>query len=76
MQQDRWKNVQESSTGSPRLTAAGNRNITKPYDIKNNIDLEYGCSVEYAYENYGDREIVRIQSVFENGNAYFVFSIK
>ena len=46
------------------------------YDIKNNVDLEYGCSVEYAYEHYGDREIVRIQSVFENGNAYLVFSIK
>ena len=45
------------------------------YDVGNNVDLEYGCSVEYAYVNYGEREIKRVQPVYENGNAYLVFSI-
>ena len=54
----------------------GDMQICIVYDIKNNVDLKYGCSAEYAYEHYGDREIVRIQSVFENGKAYLVFSIK
>lgn len=46
------------------------------YDKNADIDLEYGCSVEYAYEHYGDREIDRVHTVLEHGCAYIIFSIK
>ena len=45
------------------------------YDICNNVDLEYGCSVEYAYEHYGDREVKRISADFDQGHRYIVFHI-
>lgn len=45
------------------------------YDHNANIDLHYGCSVEYAYEIFGEREIKRVYSVIENYYAYIVFSI-
>ena len=45
------------------------------YDSGSDIDLHYGCSVEYAYEVFGEREIKRVQSTYENGSAYIVFSI-
>ena len=45
------------------------------YDYHANIDLHYGCSVEYAYEVFGEREIHRVFPVMENGNVYTVFSI-
>ena len=45
------------------------------YDVGNNVDLHYGCSVEYAYEIFGEREVKRVQPVFEDGTAYIVFSI-
>ena len=30
------------------------------YDQGNNLDLDNGCSVEYAIKTYGDREVKRI----------------
>ena len=45
------------------------------YDCKTNADIEYGCSAEYAYKHYGDREVKRIASVFEKGQSYIVISI-
>ena len=45
------------------------------YDRSNNVDIEYGCSVEYAYEHYGEREVHRVFAAYENGTEYIVFSI-
>lgn len=45
------------------------------YDSYTNTDIEYGCSVEYAYKLYGEREINRVNAVYENEDTYFVFSI-
>lgn len=45
------------------------------YDCNANADIEYGCSAEYAYKHYGDREVVRISSTFEKGQSYIVISI-
>ena len=53
----------------------GDMQLCIVYDISNNVDIEYGCSVEYAYKHYGEREIRRISSVMEDGCAYIVFSI-
>ncbi len=46
------------------------------YDTNANADIEYGCSAEYAYKHYGDREVQRISSVFEKGQSYIVISLK
>ena len=35
------------------------------YDSNANADIEAGCSVEYAVEQYGERELKHIQA-FEN----------
>lgn len=46
------------------------------YDSNANADIEYGCSAEYAYKHYGDREVKRISSVFEKGQSYIVISLR
>lgn len=45
------------------------------YDRCNNVDLECGCSVEYAYKTYGEREVHRVMTAYENGTSHLVFSI-
>lgn len=32
------------------------------YDWEENVDLENGCSVEYAIDKYGDRTVRRISA--------------
>lgn len=32
------------------------------YDVKTNTDLENGCSVEYAIENYGEKEVKHLEA--------------
>ena len=36
------------------------------YDWGNNKDIDNNCSIEYAVKNYGDRDVRRIYSCFEN----------
>lgn len=45
------------------------------YDHNANTDLHYGCSVEYAYEHYGEREIHGVFPTMEYEDLYIVFSI-
>lgn len=35
------------------------------YDSKTNADIENGCSIDYAVEKHGDKEVIRIEA-FEN----------
>ena len=35
---------------------------TVVYDYDRNIDVENGCSVEYAIEHYGEKEVRRIHA--------------
>lgn len=35
------------------------------YDSKTNTDIENGCSIDYAVEQHGDKEVIRIEA-FEN----------
>jgi hypothetical protein len=35
------------------------------YDSKTNTDIENGCSIDYAVETHGDKEVIRIEA-FEN----------
>lgn len=32
------------------------------YDIATNADIEAGCSIEYAVEHYGDKEVKHIEA--------------
>lgn len=57
------------------FSQTGNIQLCIVYDIANNVDLENGCSVEYAYEHYGEREVKRISADFEQGYRYVVFHI-
>lgn len=47
------------------------------YDWAKNIDLEKGCSIEYAIEHYGECEVKKIQSCYESdeGQDYLVITI-
>lgn len=45
------------------------------YDLKNNIDLEYNCSIDYAIKNYGEYEVIKINSCYENGRHSLVITI-
>lgn len=45
------------------------------YDRSNNVDLENGCSIEYAYKNYGEREVMNVSATYENDLAQLVFTI-
>ena len=44
------------------------------YDFEKNIDLER-CSIEFAIKYYGDSEIKRITSCFENSVSYLIITI-
>lgn len=35
------------------------------YDCNKNVDLEVGCSLEYATSNYGEYDIIRIGSYYD-----------
>lgn len=45
------------------------------YDFSENIDLETGCSIEYAIKHYGDRGLHRISSLYEDGCSYLLLSL-
>ena len=45
------------------------------YDYTKNIDLETGCSIEYAIKHYGDRDLHRISSLYEDGCSYLLLSL-
>jgi hypothetical protein len=47
------------------------------YDANHNKDLEYGCSVDYALDNYGDYEVTHIHSYYDHANFkdYLVITI-
>ena len=45
------------------------------YDCHENIDLESGCSIEYAIKHYGDRDLHRISSLYEDGGSYLLLSL-
>ena len=45
------------------------------YDCHENIDLETGCSIEYAIKHYGDRDLHRISSLYEGGYSYLLLSL-
>lgn len=43
----------------------GNVQFAIIYDSKTNEDIENGCSIDYAVERHGEKEVVRIEA-FEN----------
>ena len=45
------------------------------YDCHENIDLETGCSIEYAVKHYGDRDLHRVSSLYEDGCSYLLLSL-
>ena len=45
------------------------------YDCRENIDLETGCSIEYAIKHYGDRDLHRVSSLYEDGCSYLLLSL-
>ena len=45
------------------------------YDFNENIDLETDCSIEYAIKHYGDRDLHRISSLYEDGCSYLLLSL-
>ena len=45
------------------------------YDLETDTELEYGCSVEYAVANYGEREVKRISSAYVNFYPCVVITI-
>ena len=45
------------------------------YDFNENIVLETGCSIEYAIKHYGDRDLHRISSLYEDGCSYLLLSL-
>ena len=45
------------------------------YDCHENIDLETGCSIEYAIKHYGGRDLNRIASLYEDGCSYLLLSL-
>ena len=45
------------------------------YDCHENIDLETGCSIEYAIKHYGDRDLHRVSSLYEDGCSYLLLSL-
>ena len=40
----------------------GNIQMAIVYDTSSCADIESGCSIEYAIEQYGDREVKQIQA--------------
>lgn len=51
------KSVLYSSRGSVQFAIL--------YDSKTNADIENGCSIDFAVENHGDKDVIRIEA-FEN----------
>ena len=51
------KSVLRSNRGSVQFAIV--------YDNKTNTDIESGCSIDYAVEKHGDKEVIRIEA-FEN----------
>ena len=45
------------------------------YDRETDLDLAYGCSVEYAVKTYGDCIVKNISSVLEEEMAYILITI-
>lgn len=56
----------------------GNIQFAIVYDATHNKDLEYGCSVDYALDSYGEYEVTRIQSYYDHANFrdYLVITIE
>ena len=46
------------------------------FDFNEARDLDKGCSVEYAYEIYGERTVRRVSSIFVDGRSYILFTIE
>ena len=57
------------------FSMTGHLQLCIVYDRTNNVDLENGCSVEYAYKHYGEREILNVSASYENGYAHLVLTI-
>ena len=51
------KSILYSSRGSVQFAIV--------YDSKTNTDIENGCSIDYAVEKHGDKEVKHIEA-FEN----------
>ena len=45
------------------------------YDCHENIDLETGCSIEYAIKHYGDRDLHRIFYLYEDGRSNLLLNL-
>ena len=58
-----FRNIIHSTTGNIQLCIV--------YDCKADLDIESGCSAEYAYKHYGDRELKQISA----DDSYVVFHI-
>lgn len=43
----------------------GNIQFAIVYDSRTNADIESGCSIDYAVEQHGEKELIRIEA-FEN----------
>lgn len=46
-------------------SSRGNVQFAIVYDSEKNIDIENGCSIDYAVEKYGDLNVKRIEA-YEN----------
>lgn len=53
----------------------GNLQSCIVYDWNKSTDIAHGCSVEYAINNYGESEVRRIYSCYENGQDYIVIEV-
>ena len=45
------------------------------YERETDLDLAYGCSVEYAVKTYGDRIVKNITSLLENGEVFTLITV-
>lgn len=45
------------------------------YNLNENKDVEYGCSIEFAMVNYGEYEVKRINSCYENDMSCLLITI-
>ena len=53
----------------------GNLQLCIVYDWNKSTDIAHGRSVEYAINNYGESEVRRIYSCYENGQDYIVIEV-
>ena len=57
------------------FSSTGHIQLCIVYDRLNNVDLENGCSAEYAYKHYGEREVQNVSASYEDGCAQIVLTI-